>query len=361
MVPQQSLYNNQPTSTIESTEKKFRQIVRGLDTIRCLCAFWVVMGHCGVPPMLKGLDESSRIGFIIQAIYANLWTGPSAVIVFFVISGFCIHYPQANQSKIANLPVYFLRRYLRIGIPLIAATLISPFVKMYMPLFSDSILWSLAAELIYYSIYPIILNIRQKFRISWTQIIFVSFIAALLVASTNAGADGYPVFGLGLNWLLGLPCWLLGVQLAEKVASDNEPKPQNIWFWRMGVWGASTVLSVLRFHSPIGYPWTLNFFAILVSFWLLQEIRLYKHETPPKLLEWIGTWSYSIYLIHTLAQQLWNMMPHDNLGYFLNWLTNMTFLLACSYAFAVLVEFPSHRLTKSLGRRLTAWQKTTAT
>jgi peptidoglycan/LPS O-acetylase OafA/YrhL len=346
-----------------STENQSRQIVRGLDTIRFICAFWVVMGHCGVPPMIAGIDESSKLGYIVNGIYGNLWSGSAAVIVFFVISGFCIHYPQAQkrQAEIANLPVYFLRRYLRIGIPLIAATLISPLVKISMPLFSDSILWSLAAELVYYGIYPILLKIRQRNKISWTKIIFISFIGALLVASTNPGVDGYPMFGIGLNWILGLPCWLLGVQLAEKVASDDGPKPQNIWFWRIGVWGAATVLSVLRFHSPIGYPWTLNFFAILASYWLLQEIRLYRHETPPKILEWAGKWSYSIYLIHTLAQEIWHMVPHTNLGYFLNWLCNMLFLLVCSYAFAILVEFPSHRLTKSLGRRLTAWQKATAT
>jgi peptidoglycan/LPS O-acetylase OafA/YrhL len=314
------------------------------------------MAHCGIPPFLTGIDKSNPLAFLINGIYANLWAGPSAVIIFFVISGFCIHYPQANQSKIKNLPVYFLRRYLRIGIPLITAILLSrsPLIKLDMPLFSDSILWSLVAELIYYGIYPLILKLHRQFNISWEKIVLASFITALLVATTNPGADGYPVFGIGLNWLLGLPCWLLGVQLAEKVASDNGPRPDHIWHWRMTIWATSTILSILRFHSPIGYPWTLNFFAILVALWLLQEIRYYKHNTPPKLLEWAGKWSYSLYLIHTLAQKAWLTIPHINLGYSLNWATNMLFLLLCSYAFAVLVEFPSHRLTKTLAQHLTS-------
>jgi peptidoglycan/LPS O-acetylase OafA/YrhL len=346
-----------------SMEKHSRHLVRGLDTIRCLCAVWVMMSHCGPPPLVAGIDKSHYLGYIISGIYDNLWSGAAAVIVFFVISGFCIHYPQAHRAKIKSLPVYFVRRYCRVGIPLVVMIVLSnsPLLKMDMSLFGDSILWSLAAELIYYGIYPLILKLHRKCNISWKNIILVSFIAAMLVASSYPSAGAYLAFGVKLNWLLGLPCWLLGVQLAEKVSSDNEPEPEHIWFWRMSVWAASVVCSILRFHSPLGYPWTLDFFAILVYFWLLQEIRFYKYNTPPKILEWGGKWSYSLYLIHILAQQVWLMLPDINLGYFLNWLSKMLFLLTYSYTFAIIIEFPSHRFSKFLAQYLTSKKNTSTT
>jgi peptidoglycan/LPS O-acetylase OafA/YrhL len=356
MIPPQNLHDNKIDSAAP------RQLIRGLDTIRCLCAVWVMMAHCGTPPLVAGIDKSTPLGYVINGIYDNFWSGAAAVIVFFVISGFCIHYPQAHQPKIKSLPVYFLRRYCRIGIPLVAMILLSnsPLLKMNMSLFGDGILWSLAAELIYYGIYPLILKIHRQFNLSWKKIIFLSFIAAMLVASSYPDAGAYLAFGVKLNWLLGLPCWLLGVQLAEKVSSDNGPKPENIWHWRITVWAASIICSILRFHSPLGYPWTLDFFAILAYLWLLQEIRFYKHNTPPKLLEWAGKWSYSLYLIHILAQQVWSMIPDINLGYFLNWALKMLFILIYSYVFAITVEFPSHRLSKFLAQQLTSRKQSLA-
>jgi peptidoglycan/LPS O-acetylase OafA/YrhL len=329
------------------------QPIRGLNMIRFVCAIWVVMSHCGTPPIIEGIDKSQLAGFIVNAIYANLFSGSAAVIVFFVISGFCIHYPQVDSLKISNLSGYFLRRYLRVGIPLIIAIYASQFLNINLTLFSDSILWSLFAELVYYTIYPAILKIRQQ-GFSWRKMFVASFLIALCIAATNPADGGYPVFGVGLNWLLGLPCWLLGVQLAEVVKKDDASKPTNIWRWRMGVWAASSVCSVLRFHSPIGYPWSLNLFAVLVCFWLLQEIRLYRYETPPKLLEWAGTWSYSIYLVHQLSQAIWHLTPQVNLGYLLNWFVSMSFILASSYAFAFLFEFPSHKLAGNISRLISS-------
>ncbi len=332
-----------------------RRNVNGLDTIRFICAIWVVIAHCGSPPILEGIDKSNPIGFIINAIYANVWSGPSAVIVFFVISGFCIHYPQSGQLRISNLPGYFLRRYLRVGIPFIITIILSKFLlKLDLSSLNESIFWSIFAEIIYYTIYPLILKIRRN-GFSWQQITVASFLVAIMISATNPTAGNYPSFGIGLNWLLGLPCWLLGVQLAELVVEDNQPKPKNIWVWRIAILIASCVCSVLRFHSPLGYPWTLNFFAIFVFFWLLQEIRFYRYETPPGILEWMGKWSYSIYLIHLLGQSIWLVTLREiNLGYYINWMVNIAFVLLCSYLFALAVEFPTHKLARSIAYRIKA-------
>ena len=37
-------------------------LIRGLDAIRFLCAFWVVMGHFGAPPLPSFVDKTTTPG-----------------------------------------------------------------------------------------------------------------------------------------------------------------------------------------------------------------------------------------------------------------------------------------------------------
>jgi hypothetical protein len=83
---------------------------------------WVVFSHCGYPPLTEGLDRGNPLALLVQGVYGNLFAGVPAVIVFFVISGFCIHHPFRAPGSFQLLP-YLTRRYVRIGIPLVAAVL----------------------------------------------------------------------------------------------------------------------------------------------------------------------------------------------------------------------------------------------
>ena len=101
-------------------------------------------------------------------------------------------------------------------------------------------------------------------------------------------------------------------------------------------------LSVLRFHSPLGYPWTFNLFAVLVACWLSREISRYRVEHPPSWLEWAGRWSYSLYLVHLPANAFVSTFALPNLGPALNWLVLMGLILSVSYLFYLAVELPGH-------------------
>ncbi len=324
--------------------------VRGLDAIRTVCAFWVVMYHFGGPPLTAGIDRSTLAGWLIGGVYNNFWNGPAAVIVFFVVSGFCIHYPFSKDLQIPSVFAYGIRRYLRIGIPLAAVMVVSTLLGVSLSPFHDTILWSLVAELVYYTLYPAILVIRRR-GVRWRWIILTSFVFALSLVATEPSSKEYPSWGVGLNWVLGLPCWLLGCELAEFVGRGGT-KSGSIWLWRMAVWGVSIVLSVLRFHSPVGFPWTLNFFAIMVAFWLAQEVTRYRHRPPSVFLEWCGRWSYSVYLCHVPAHALWVLLPLPNLGFAINWLMFVTFIMTASFLFYLAIESPSHRIAKHAAQAL---------
>ena len=323
--------------------------VRGLDSIRFVLACIVAIGHIGAFPLLEGIDASARIGWLVRGLYGAAINGPAAVIVFFVISGFCIHYQYRNGESLRLLR-YYPRRYLRILVPLAGGIGVAHLVGITLPLFDESILWSIVCEEIYYLIYPLLLPMGRRY--GWGSLLTISWVLAIAVAWTNPTAGKYPSYGWQLNWLLGLPCWLLGCKLAERSDSLSLPVSATaIWSCRLVVWFTSGALVGLCFHSPVGYPHTLNYFAILSYFWLQQEIRYFRHVNPPPFLEWGGKWSYSLYLLHVPGNVLYNHLTVPNLGFILNWSFRFAWTLGCSYVFYLLIEKPSHSFARWVSRR----------
>jgi peptidoglycan/LPS O-acetylase OafA/YrhL len=74
--------------------------VGGLDTVRFVCAMWVLFGHLGSVPLVNNVDRSNLLGYLIAGAYGNAVSGPAAVVVFCVFSGFCIHYPFRHGAPI---------------------------------------------------------------------------------------------------------------------------------------------------------------------------------------------------------------------------------------------------------------------
>jgi peptidoglycan/LPS O-acetylase OafA/YrhL len=329
-------------------EKAGLDRIKGLDSIRFFLACWVAIGHIGLFPLFQGIDAASGLGWLLKGMYDASVNGPAAVILFFVISGFCIHFPY-RHGDFPRLGRYYPRRYFRILAPLLTAISLYSLLKVHMPLLGRSILWSIVCEEIYYLIYPCLLFIRRKF--GWRYILAVAFILSTIVAWTQPGSGDYPSYGWQGNWLLGLPCWLLGCVLAEKSDSLHQVvSTRAIWSWRMAVWLVSCVTLGLRFHASIGFPHTLNWFAVLAYFWLEREIAYFRIAQPHHSLEMAGRWSYSLYLIHVCGNVIFVRLPVANLGFTVNWLLQFGWVLGVSYVFYLIVEKPSHAFARWLGR-----------
>ena len=327
-----------------------KERVSGLDSVRFVCALWVFFGHGHQPPVTNPFDVGTLLYWGFRGIYGNLWSGPAAVIVFFVVSGFCIHYPFAKRED--NLPVlaFLARRWVRLGLPMAIAIPLAQLHGQSLALFEETLLWSLLAELVYYSIYPLLRNVWTR-HASWLPMLAVAFFLALIVLCTNPGAVEYPKYGPWLNWVLGLPCWLMGCLLADWIRSGRTLSVGRpvIWAWRAAVLASASLCSVLRFHSPIGYPWTLDLFAVLVLFWLHREISFRFYSPPMPILEWAGGWSYSLYLMHTIAAARFSIIFPETADSVATWFVKLMFVLAGCYVFYLLVEKPSHVAGRWLG------------
>jgi peptidoglycan/LPS O-acetylase OafA/YrhL len=141
-----------------------------LDPLRFVLAFWVAVGHFEMLQLFGDPNTGVRLCFWFKRGWNTVVFGTPAVIVFFVISGFCIHLPFRGTAKI-DVFRYYLRRYTRILLP-IAGTLViyrklgarltfwgEPSILCEPPL------WSLACEEIYYALYPFLRWARN--RIGW--------------------------------------------------------------------------------------------------------------------------------------------------------------------------------------------------
>ena len=321
-----------------------------ISSLRFVLAMWVVMGHLGIPFLQE--QQRGPLLWALRAFRNNAFNGPAAVMVFFVISGFCIHFPNRKELSVRSWKLYYARRYVRILIPMAAALALAVPLRMRFGLFNGSILWSLVCEEIYYFLYPSLLFLRD--RIGWRNLMTLAWVLALLTALTNPTARHYPSFGPALTWLLGLPCWLLGCRLAERLEGfqSKAVSSAQIWCWRISAYVLSVTVSVLDFHTPLTAPWMLDAFAVFAAFWLEREIRYY-HATghlPP--FENLGEASYSIYLTHTHGFAFLFLFGFSSrLSPSAAWLAQMVLCLSFAGAFYWLIERPSHRFARRVGKQ----------
>lgn len=347
----------------------------GIDAIRFVMAMWVTVGHYSLPPIIARHPDHGLLK-AFAAFYWALVNGPSAVIVFFLVSGLCIHFPNRNRKAIDSIGSYYARRLIRVGLPsLVGIILVSALFGVQSVAGYSGILWSILAEIIYYLLYPLLLALSLRF--GWVKMIVASYVAAYVVVLCVPHNGNYPSFGLHLTWIVGLPCWLLGCLLAQQVDSMKPTTtPGRIWLWRAGLLGASLITSLLRWHLPqhfnrvsaptgspesiLGFGETFDFFALFAFFWLREEVRYYLFDfdrKPNQALEAAGAFSFSLYLVHlpaAMAFEHFGKRPEEGLTANLMWLALLTLSLVLSYIFYKLVEYPSHLLAIHVGRRLRA-------
>ena len=335
-------------------ETNTRNWVNGIDSLRFVLAIVVFLGHLQNEPAIVLKGQENLFLRIIGVGLNHVYFGPGAVIGFFIISGFVIHYP--NKTDDFDWRVFLIRRIIRIGLPLLIVVVFALKVGMF-----DHIpIWSLYCELIYYSLYPLL----RISRISWNRIFIISFVTALcfiwlgatnevesLLQWKNINYTGsYAALGDMLTWIVGMPCWLLGVLLAERIDQYNvNISTARIFALRVVVLILGVLLVAVKAHGFISFIFTLNFFAFVLVYWLASEILYYRTARSSPAIEYCGKFSYSLYLIHGIVVSfVGGWLTINFVSYFIYILITIT----VAYFVFLLIEMPSHRLAKYLAFRV---------
>jgi peptidoglycan/LPS O-acetylase OafA/YrhL len=218
--------------------------------------------------------------------------------VFFLISGLCIHLPYSGKSELP-LGSFLARRYLRVVPPLIVVMWIARLTGTVATEALDGVVWSVYAELFYYTTYPALF--LAKARWGWKPLIFVSSLVAVGVAAWFAHAARLPGLGWWV-WLWGWPIWMCGCVIADCFQSGRFPaSPLPLWAWRALAWTVSVVANFLVFRGLTagGYQFSMLVFSAIAFFWLTKELTSGLAES--RLFERLGAASYSLYLAHPVA------------------------------------------------------------
>lgn len=327
-----------------------RGVVRGLDTLRFITAMWVAFYHGARFPVNRVISPDSTIDRFFLLIGNTTWNGTAAVTVFFLISGFLIHVGNVGRSRV-NVPTFWLRRGIRIGLPLLVTIVIVKLLGSGYVRVLDGILWTVYAEIAYYLLYPLFLPLI--FRYGVAPILTVSLIISLAMIASRPNEIYLFGFGLKATWLFNAPLWLMGCYLAERRDEIGQLAGRiPLWLLRSGVifycYG-STILANHLTSFSIGYTWTIWPFGMYCMLWLDAEMRRGTGRATFPIFERFGLAGYSLYLTHKVPIHF----VQSELGYLSpvsSWFVTLGGVAVTTWAFYRLIEWPAHKLARSFGR-----------
>ena len=356
-----------------------------LNGIRGLAALYVLIGHArwllwegyreGYLLHPQSYNQASKILVSLLAFFGK---GHVAVILFFVLSGFVIHYSIIKREKNKlDILDYFKRRFLRIYPPLLFCMLLTLvldltgkyiygysiyFQSTPVPLINENIisnlnwitaignllmvqgiythvwgtngpLWSLMYEWWFYMLYPCIFYLYKKNRYLSYAVVWLLFIIASNGLFDNKLASA--VF----NYLL---CWSLGALLAdvllERISLHWFIVPLVICLIELCIKGDSPVI----IDTLTGFVFTALLFALL-KFKVLFSLH--------RVFDWfnlLGDYSYTLYVIHLPILVMINGIVLNLTG---NKMPQNFYIMFISIAFVLAVAYLVHFFTEIPFRR----------
>lgn len=210
------------------------------------------------------------------------FSGVSAVMVFFVVSGFCIHYPYASGRSFQLAPFY-LQRLMRIALPLLVAAGVHYYAGTLPWL--KNVLWAVYCEVIFYALYPLLRAVLRGNR-AYRCLLGTFVVSWLFCLWPDDGYGHIMAYGDGWTWLVCLPVWICGCVLANwlagsmaipgvvlRMAKIIENHPGVV---RCALWLLSSFLLVLGIREIVWFKYSLPASGLLVLVWLLASAHQWR-------------------------------------------------------------------------------------
>lgn len=314
-----------------------------LDGLRGIAALAVVLSHCAfafLPFLHTGNPTQLRYPWeetVFNSPFYLFYSGGFAVSLFFVLSGFVLARKFLLHGTVSDLRASAQKRYARLGIPVFGSVMLGfvlmslhgiPIAPTEVPpgfvwdkyravpdlwealkdgtfgalLFGDTkynyVLWTIQLELMGSMLVFGFLALFGKSR--WSGIAAVVLVSAMCLRWHNPGTYlAMFIVGAYLNKIptrmlnpgLGVPLLLAGVYLASYKSNAPIYMPVS--------WSANTVQETtgIQLFWPVFFE-LLAASALIVAVLSLRPMQWLLNRKP---IEWLGKWSFSLYLTHSFV------------------------------------------------------------
>ncbi|HEY3540206.1 MAG TPA: acyltransferase [Trinickia sp.] len=330
-----------PTQRIDAVRPAAAAKETFIDAMRGMAALLVAYFHCrqvawvGLHHFHQAMGFSLAPSVLLGYLTMPIAWGSAGVSIFFVISGYCIHRNPAarlaaDPAYRLDAPIFWARRFARIYPVLFAALLLTlafdsislslPPVnhkilsigpKAFLisllslqgvlahPYGSNGALWTLAIEVQFYVVYPLLFAARRRFGMPAVMAV----IAAINVISGYL-LEPVWIYFFTSYWF----SWTLGAYLAERrvAAADLTLTRRQTLCWRLAA-AALAVLGCAIFNYSVYIGQYIAFQLWAIAFACLMRTTLTaENEAVPlgngsflmRALARCGLFSYSLYVIH---------------------------------------------------------------
>jgi len=365
----------------------------GIDILRAVAALSVLITHIGITDYPGIIGES--IHDIIRLLNHNLiWVNGGlhgGVIIFVVVSGFCIHLGSKSLTNKNFLKIYIIRRFFRIY-PLFIFALICGYATLLLtngssfnsnffyldilknflssvfllysiipvlPPLGNEILSTVIVECMLYSFYPLIISFLNN---KWKLLIIILFFIQLFSFSLIFFTSLEPVW-IQRNFFTVLIYWWLGAYAAELSLSRNKEniisnllkisKKRQI-FISFFLW-----IFYILFSNIINFQGSHIFksliLAVLIAYSLIWIYSLESKESKnivKNIFIYLGVISYSIYVLSLPVSYLvqYYLIEFNYYQYF--YILSYAIIIIASYFCYTFIEKPTHIYGKNLTKNL---------
>ena len=300
-----------------------------------------------------------------------------AIILFFLISGFCIHYPNSLSISTPCWKTYLKRRFWRIYPAYLIAILLTSVISFYCHIkwgdntwslerilrvvtvsqnyppgngqfLSKPSLWTIPLEIEFYALYPLVFFALLKFGFLKVLISSVC-ISGLAIYFTKQGAYwiSFTAIFLWPSWLLG--AWIALLHRKKKLAD------LNLFYVYPPLISALVLALTSRLQncdSWIQYAcWTGFYFFFFVAVLRSESLFKINENLILRSLAWVGRISFSMYLVHFPLFKLFGYLHCQAFGEKpANFLISLLYIIPVmffSWLFFKYIENPIHGWSKN--------------
>ena len=294
-----------------------------------------------------------------------VWGGTEAVFLFFVLSGFVLTLPFLGP-RAPRWRDYYPRRLARLYVPVWGAMVVALLLGALFPRVArpeqswwiqahdfdngwrlvahdvvllrgtswlDSPLWSLQWEVLFSLLLPVYLVVALRFRGRW--LLLAGLLACSVILAPNNSALFLPMFGVGV------------LMAVRRDLLDEAAQSLPRWVWPWLVVASLALINAKWFPVPVLGHTFLALAGVTVMVFVFYGWRGAKRLTDARPVRWLGTRSFSLYLVHepimvSIAMTIRSTNPLLVLA------LGLPASLLASAAFYRWIEYPAHLLSKRI-------------